>query len=205
MAISRGYFESGVLTSRFRLLAIAAAVAAAGLLLLVGLPAIAGCGIPGDSGPCTRVLFIGNSYTSVNDLPSVFAKLARSGGHRVETGRATADGARLADHAASSATAAALTSTKWNVVVLQEQSQIPAIEEFRRAEMYPAARTLVARVRQSGAQPMFFVTWAHREGWPENASSTTAACKLRSTMRILGSLASSVPPSCRSETHGKPY
>jgi hypothetical protein len=160
--------KSGVLNGRFHLLAIAAAVAAAGLLLLVGLPAIAGCGIPGDSGPCTRVLFIGNSYTSVNDLPSVFAKLARSGGHRVETGRATADGARLADHAASSATAAALTSTKWNVVVLQEQSQIPAIEEFRRAEMYAAARTLVARVRQSGAQPMFFVTWAHREGWPEN-------------------------------------
>jgi hypothetical protein len=30
------------------------------------------------------ILFIGNSYTTVNDLPSVFANLARSGGHRVE-------------------------------------------------------------------------------------------------------------------------
>jgi len=55
-----------------------------------------------------------------------------------------------------------------NVVVLQEQSQIPAIEQFRQAEMYPAARALVASVRQAGAEPMFFLTWAHRDGWPEN-------------------------------------
>jgi hypothetical protein len=149
-------------------IALAAGTTVAGILLVLGLSAGAGCGSPTDSTPCTRVLFIGNSYTSVNDLPRVFAKLARSGGHRVETGRATTDGARLADHATSSATTAALTSAKWNIVVLQEQSQIPAIEQFRQAEMFPAARALVAMVRQEGAQPMFFLTWAHRDGWPQN-------------------------------------
>ena len=149
-------------------IALAAAMAGAAILLVLGFSARAGCGLPTDSAPCTHVLFIGNSYTSVNDLPSVFANLARSGGHRVEAGRATADGARLADHASSSSTAAAMTSAKWNVVVLQEQSQIPAIEQFRQAEMYPAARALVASVRQAGAEPMFFLTWAHRDGWTEN-------------------------------------
>jgi len=149
-------------------IALAVVAAAMAILLVLGLSASAGCGLPTDSAPCTRVLFIGNSYTSVNDLPSVFADLARSGGHRVDAGRATADGARLADHASSSSTAAAMTSAKWNVVVLQEQSQIPAVEQFRQAEMYPAARALVASVRQAGAQPMFFLTWAHRDGWPEN-------------------------------------
>jgi hypothetical protein len=53
-------------------------------------------------------------------------------------------------------------------VVLQEQSQIPAVDQLRRTQMYPAARTLVAMVRQAGAQPIFFLTWAHRDGWPEN-------------------------------------
>jgi len=149
-------------------IALAVVAAAMAILLVLALSASAGCGLPTDSAPCTRVLFIGNSYTSVNDLPSVFADLARSGGHRVDAGRATADGARLADHASSSSTAAAMTSAKWNVVVLQEQSQIPAVEPFRQAEMYPAARALVASVRQAGAQPMFFLTWAHRDGWPEN-------------------------------------
>jgi hypothetical protein len=98
----------------------------------------------------------------------VFLKLARAGGHRVETGRVTVDGATLADHARSSATATALAATHWSVVVLQEQSQIPAVDQLRQTEMYPAARTLVAMVRQAGAQPIFFITWARRDGWPEN-------------------------------------
>jgi hypothetical protein len=94
------------------LLAAAAAVAMGLLLVLVvlALSSPTGCGIPSDVGSCTRVLFIGNSYTSVNDLPTMFAKLARSRGHRVETGMATVDGSTLADHAASSATATALAS-----------------------------------------------------------------------------------------------
>jgi len=159
----------GARYERHRLfIALVAVAAATAILLVLGSSVRAGCGLPTDSAPCTRVLFIGNSYTSVNDLPSVFANLARSGNHRVEAGKATADGARLADHASSSSTAAAITSAKWNVVVLQEQSQIPAVEQFRQAQMYPAARALVASVRQAGARPMFFLTWAHRDGWPEN-------------------------------------
>ncbi|TMD87517.1 MAG: hypothetical protein E6I78_02265, partial [Chloroflexi bacterium] len=148
----------GARYERHRLfIALVAVAAATAILLVLGSSVRAGCGLPTDSAPCTRVLFIGNSYTSVNDLPSVFANLARSGGHRVDAGKATADGARLADHASSSSTAAAITSAKWNVVVLQEQSQIPAVEQFRQAQMYPAARALVASVRQAGAQPMFFL------------------------------------------------
>ena len=159
----------GARYERHRLfIALIAVAAATTILLVLGSSARAGCGLPTDSAPCTRVLFIGNSYTSVNDLPSVFANLARSGGHRVDAGKAAPDGARLADHASSSSTAAAITSAKWNVVVLQEQSQIPAVEQFRQAQMYPAARALVASVRQAGAQPMFFLTWAHRDGWTEN-------------------------------------
>ncbi len=139
---------------------------ALGLLLVLALSTRTGCWNPSDFAPCTRVLFIGNSYTSVNDLPATFAKLARSGGHKVEAGMATVDGSTLADHAASSATATALASAKWTIVVLQEQSQIPAVDQFRESEMYPAARTLVAMVRHAGARPMFFITWAHRDGWP---------------------------------------
>jgi hypothetical protein len=65
-------------------IALAVVAAAMAILLVLGFSVRVGCGLPMDSAPCTRVLFIGNSYTSVNDLPSVFANLARSGGHRVE-------------------------------------------------------------------------------------------------------------------------
>lgn len=140
-----------------------------------GCSANPGCGNPGDSLACTRVLFLGNSYTAVNDLPTVFANLAISGGHRVETGIAAEGGSSLADHAGSSATATDLTSSKWNIVVLQEQSQIPSIDRSRQDQMYPAARRLVRMIRDAGGQPMFFLTWARRDGWPENGIASYAA------------------------------
>jgi len=118
--------------------------------------------------PCLRVLFIGNSFTQVNDLPGMFANLARSGGHKIETDIAASGGWTLTQHAASPDTLAKIKSVPWDFVVLQEQSQIPSIEESRAASMFPGARTLVSQVRAVHASPIFFQTWAHSPGWPEN-------------------------------------
>ncbi|NJN14891.1 MAG: hypothetical protein HC822_00540 [Oscillochloris sp.] len=119
------------------------------------------------AGPCMRLLFIGNSYTSVNDLPAMLAGLARSGGHRLETAALTNGGWRLADHLAATETLDTIRSSQWDYVVLQEQSQIPAVEALRTTQMYPAARALIQPIEESGATPLFFVTWGHRGGWPE--------------------------------------
>jgi hypothetical protein len=128
----------------------------------------AGCPDQEQAPACTRVLFIGNSYTTVNTLPAVFAKLARSGGHRVDAGTAAGDGWTLENHAASPITAAKLADKKWDIVVLQEQSQLPSVEQFRQTQMYPAARRLIGAIRNHGARPLFYLTWARRDGWPEN-------------------------------------
>src|SRR5678816_986615 len=77
---------------------------------------------------CTRVLFIGNSYTYVNDLPGTFAKLARATGHDVVTGMVAAGGATLGQHASATTTKRAIDSLRWDYVVIQEQSQIPSVE-----------------------------------------------------------------------------
>ena len=133
------------------------------------------CAGSGESASCTRVLFVGNSYTFVNDLPGMFTALAASGGRHVQAGMAAVGGARLADHVSSSGTAAALASARWSVVVLQEQSQIPADAALRERQMVPAATELVRRVHAAGAAPLFFVTWAHRDGWPEDGLADYAA------------------------------
>lgn len=117
---------------------------------------------------CTRVLFVGNSYTYVNDLPGTFAALAKSGKHRVETDMAAEGGFSLADHVQSAATRDKIKSSQWNFVVLQEQSQRPADVTVSETKMYPAARILVSSIRKNGAEPIFFLTWGHRDGWPEN-------------------------------------
>ena len=132
----------------------------------------ADCGDTGSATSCTRILFVGNSFTYVNDLPATFAQLARSGGHPVQTGMAAQGGFRLADHLTSGDTMTALRSARWTFVALQEQSQLPAIATLRRSQMDPAARSLAGLVRAGGASPIFFVTWAHRAGWPENGLPT---------------------------------
>jgi hypothetical protein len=144
-------------------------VVAVGALVAIGWPT--GqilCGPRGGSASCTRVLFIGNSYTYANDLPGTFAELARAAGHEVETGMLATGGATLADHASDAATMQRLGSSRWDHVVLQEQSQIPAIRGLRGQQMYPAARSLIVHIRATGAGPMLLVTWAHRDGWPES-------------------------------------
>lgn len=127
----------------------------------------AGCGRAGDTVPC-KILFVGNSYTYVNDLPVLFGRLARSGHHLVQAELVAGAGESLIGHLAARDVMRSLRSTSWNVVVLQEQSQIPANEHLRQTQMYPAARQLVGMIRTAQAQPMFFLTWARRDGWPAN-------------------------------------
>jgi len=73
----------------------------------------------------------------------------------------------LAEHLQSAETLQILNSKNWKFVVLQEQSQIPSVVSARTQGMYPAARELVKKIKATGAMPIFFVTWAHRDGWPE--------------------------------------
>ena len=120
------------------------------------------------------MLFIGNSHTSVNDLPKTFAALVRSGGGAVETAMIAPGGAFLADRAASPEVAATIAGTPWTAVVLQEQSQVPAVPAARDTQMAPAAASLVAAIRADVAQPYLLETWGHRDGWPEQGMDRAA-------------------------------
>ena len=141
-----------------------AAVVWVGVWLVVPRPA---CESAPKAGASLQVLFIGNSYTMVNDLPSLFAKLACSGGYRVQTGMAAEGGWTLAQHVSAAETLGKLNQQRWDFVVLQEQSQIPASPADRIQTMYPAVRQLVGQIRALKAQPILFMTWGHRDGWPE--------------------------------------
>lgn len=162
-----------------------APLSVAALLLAVALLPI-GCGTSGppkcstasNAAPCTRVLFVGNSYTYVNDLPTTFADLAVSGGRNVEAGMVASGGETLAQHAVARETLDKIASASWTFVVLQEQSETPTSSAGRSSMMYPAARTLAARVKAAGAQTMFFMTWAHRDGMAVAGAGTYESMQL---------------------------
>jgi hypothetical protein len=137
------------------------------LVIVAGCSPAGNCSAAQSSDPVVHILFIGNSYTYVNDLPGVFSQLACAGGHKVETAMAAEGGWTLADHIASSQTLEKLNQEKWDYVVLQEQSEMPAIEVSRTRVMYPAVRLLVHKIEELGAVPILFMTWGHADGVPE--------------------------------------
>ena len=137
------------------------------ILLTLSYFAFIDCSSPLGRSNCTRVLFIGNSFTYVNDLPGMFSGLARAGGHKVATGMVAPGGWTLAQHAASQDTINAITGSPWNYVILQEQSLIPADNQIRSQNMTPAVQSLDKIIRDSQATPMLYMTWARKEGWPE--------------------------------------
>jgi hypothetical protein len=152
--------------ARLRGVLIAAVVGA--LVLAVGVPQLGlwgnpGCGLPFTT--CTRVLFIGDSYTYVNDLPTTFADLAWAAGRRVDAVTLATGGESLAGHVADPATASTISSQSWNTVVLQDQSEDPAVASSRQSEMYPAVIQLAQMIRNDDAQPLLFLTWGHETGW----------------------------------------
>lgn len=112
------------------------------------------------------VFFIGNSYSF--DVPKQFRKIAESHGRKVRVGHSTFSGWTLARHAAHLPTLEKLRSGKWDVVVIQEQSLIPARNErIRRKVMDPAVSLLVSEARAVGAVPLLYQTWGRRDGDPD--------------------------------------
>lgn len=114
-----------------------------------------------------NILFLGNSFTYVNDLPSVFTQLSVSGGFNPVVDELSDAGYHLeffADETDDLGKLAyyALENYQWDYVVLQEQSRLPTVaaEEM----MYPAARTLDQMVRKAGGESVFFMTWSYKEG-----------------------------------------
>ena len=71
----------------------------------------------------TSILFIGNSYTYFNNMPSIFADIAASFGNHVDYASQTTGGMTFAGHAGNSNTYSAMNSSDWDYVVLQAQSQ----------------------------------------------------------------------------------
>jgi hypothetical protein len=113
--------------------------------------------------PELAVLFVGNSYSF--SVPKAFSKLAAGQGKKVRVGHATSGGWTLKRHAESEATLRKIREGRWDIVVIQEQSEIPALPARKRdAVMFPPLRELVLLVRQHGAIPILYQTWGRRDG-----------------------------------------
>lgn len=125
-----------------------------------------------SSEPAVRILFVGNSYTFSNDLPGMVGELSDAADRRVEIKTVAPAGWWWRDHAASDETLASIADGDWDFVVLQEQSMVPALPEMARQVSRPAAVELAVATIESGARPVLFLTWGHRNGNTEVGHSS---------------------------------
>lgn len=113
------------------------------------------------------VLFIGNSYTYYNDSPTIFEMIANGQGYSPYVMSVTASGYYLRQYndpndANGKKVQAQLTgSTAYDVVFLQEQTTLPALNA---AEFYTNVRILDRQIRAKGAKTVLYQTWGRKAG-----------------------------------------
>ena len=126
-----------------------------------------------------RILWIGNSYTTVNNLPLLFHDLALSAGDTVIYDSNAPGGYTFQQHAVNATTIQKIYSQPWDYVVLQAQSQEPSFPPAQvDSETYPYAHILDSLIRDndSCSETIFYMTWGKKYGDQMNCSGYPVLC-----------------------------
>jgi hypothetical protein len=118
-----------------------------------------------------KILFIGNSFTARNNVPALLAQLAESRGKQVQHQLISAGGASLRMHWNKGDARKAIEQTRYDYVVLQEQSTLPVKNAAR---MHENVRLFDEAIKASGAKMALYLTWA-RQNAPDAQQAITSA------------------------------
>ncbi len=125
--------------------------------------------------PLTRkVLFLGNSYTYVNNLPLLIANAAGSMGDSLIYDNNTPGGYTLYQHSQDVNSTGKIALGNWDFVVMQEQSQLPSFQDY----IDLGVSDLCSLIKQYNpcARKMFYMTWGRKNGDQSNCASWPPSC-----------------------------
>ena len=126
-----------------------------------------------------EVLFLGNSYTYVNNLPQLIKDIALSKGDTLIFDLNCPGGYTLQGHSTNATSLSKINARNWDHVVLQEQSQLPSFSPAQVAtDVYPYAQSLNAAVKanDSCTQTLFYMTWGRKNGDAGNCGVYPPVC-----------------------------
>jgi len=107
-----------------------------------------------------KILFIGNSYTA--GIRKAMTEIIAASPHAKSELKFICPGGRtLLQHSENKEVLDLIKSQKWDFIVLQDQSQTPAVayENFLQG-----TKQLDDLIDKSGAQTILYMTWGHRDG-----------------------------------------
>jgi hypothetical protein len=136
------------------------------------------CSVFGQS-QIKKVLFLGNSYTAVNNLPQLIADVAASVGDTVIFESNTPGGYTLHGHSENTTSLEKIKAGSWDYVVLQEQSQLLSLPiEQVITEVFPYADILdsVINAYNHCGETAFFMTWGRKNGDASNCPEWPPVC-----------------------------
>ena len=163
------------------------------LLALTLLLPPAGCGLgsiaPDDDpdpapGATTRILFVGNSLTYVNDLPGMVKALADSAGILgVQTAQVAKPDYALEDHWNDGQASRVIGKGGWTYVVMQ---QGPSAVLANRANLRQWVATFAELIRTKGGTPALYQIWPQQVNFSDfDASSESYRLAARGRERDL--------------------
>ncbi|MFL6207449.1 MAG: hypothetical protein ACJ74W_01290 [Pyrinomonadaceae bacterium] len=122
--------------------------------------------------PTLRVLFVGNSFTYVHNVPALVQEIASSlPGPCIETSMIASGGATLEDHWRDESVSSRIREGRWTHVVLNDQSTFGEgwfLEGNARvgtsgSELMEFGGRFAKLIRQAGANPVFLAHWANAD------------------------------------------
>jgi hypothetical protein len=126
-----------------------------------------------------KVLFIGNSYTYVNDLPLLLSNAAQSVGDSVIYESNCIGGYTLQSHSTNATTLQKIAQANFDFVVLQEQSQLPSFPISQvQSSVYPYAQLLDSLINDANSctETVFYMTWGRKNGDASNCPNWPPVC-----------------------------
>ncbi|CAN5231539.1 hypothetical protein BH09BAC5_BH09BAC5_21250 [soil metagenome] len=126
-----------------------------------------------------HTLFLGNSYTYTNNMPSILQSLALERGDSINWDSNTPGGYTFQNHTQDANSISKINSRQWNFVILQGQSQEPSLDTpYVATNVFPYAHQLDSLIQQNDSctQTIFFMTWGRKNGDASNCVAYPPVC-----------------------------